>query len=183
MGPRRAAQHGSARERRVDDVLRPSRQPAGRHVLPTTCMFASFACRRAAHAPLRAAFSPRLAHGRVARPPPFSSCPRSIAARAFRHLASPPAETPPAASNASKSPPPKPQPTQPASPSKPAASLDAKDYTPAEQRRRDWVIIRRLARNVWPANDWGVKGRIVLGLGLLLGGKVCPFLSFSTLTF
>ena len=40
-----------------------------------------------------------------------------------------------------------------------------------EQRQKDWKIIKNLLVNIWPANDWGVKGRVVLGLGLLIGAK------------
>jgi hypothetical protein len=42
----------------------------------------------------------------------------------------------------------------------------------AEQRRRDWAIIRRLAVHIWPKDDWETRGRVVLGVGLLVGGKV-----------
>ena len=42
----------------------------------------------------------------------------------------------------------------------------------AEQRRRDWAIVRRLAVHIWPKNDWGTRGRVVLGVGLLVSGKV-----------
>jgi hypothetical protein len=42
----------------------------------------------------------------------------------------------------------------------------------AEQRRRDWAIVRRLAVHIWPRNDWGTRGRVVLGVGLLVCGKV-----------
>jgi hypothetical protein len=42
----------------------------------------------------------------------------------------------------------------------------------AEQRRRDWAIVRRLAVHIWPKNDWGTRGRVVLGVGLLVCGKV-----------
>lgn len=41
-----------------------------------------------------------------------------------------------------------------------------------EQRRKDWDIIKRLFVHIWPPNDWGVKGRVLLGLGLLVTGKV-----------
>ena len=42
----------------------------------------------------------------------------------------------------------------------------------AEQRRRDWAIVRRLAIHIWPKDDWATRGRVVLGVGLLVGGKV-----------
>ncbi|GAA5924636.1 hypothetical protein JCM10213_000403 [Rhodosporidiobolus nylandii] len=41
-----------------------------------------------------------------------------------------------------------------------------------EQSRRDWDIIRKLLPNVWPKNDWGTKTRVLLALGLLVGGKL-----------
>lgn len=42
-----------------------------------------------------------------------------------------------------------------------------------EQTRRDWDIIKKLLPNVWPENDWSTKRRVLLALGLLVGGKVC----------
>ncbi|KAH9080663.1 P-loop containing nucleoside triphosphate hydrolase protein [Lactarius deliciosus] len=57
----------------------------------------------------------------------------------------------------------------------------AKEATPAAprvavsnavQRRRDWAIVRRLAVHIWPKNDWGTRGRVVLGVGLLVSGKL-----------
>ncbi|KAH9043965.1 P-loop containing nucleoside triphosphate hydrolase protein [Lactarius pseudohatsudake] len=42
----------------------------------------------------------------------------------------------------------------------------------AVQRRRDWAIVRRLAVHIWPKHDWGTRGRVVLGVGLLVSGKV-----------
>jgi hypothetical protein len=42
----------------------------------------------------------------------------------------------------------------------------------AEQRRRDWAIIRRLAVHIWPKDDWATRGRVVFGVGLLVCGKV-----------
>jgi hypothetical protein len=48
--------------------------------------------------------------------------------------------------------------------------------TNAEQRRADWRIVRNLSGNLWP-KGWGpearsTKGRVVLALTLLAGGKV-----------
>ena len=48
--------------------------------------------------------------------------------------------------------------------------------TAAEQRSADWKIVKNLASNLWP-DGWGpearsTKGRIILALGLLAGGKV-----------
>jgi ABC transporter ATM len=41
-----------------------------------------------------------------------------------------------------------------------------------EQRRKDWIIVKRLMSHVWPKDDWGTRGRVVLGFGLLIAGKV-----------
>jgi ABC transporter ATM len=41
-----------------------------------------------------------------------------------------------------------------------------------EQSRKDWEIIKTLLPNVWPKNDWGTKTRVLLAVGLLVGGKV-----------
>lgn len=41
-----------------------------------------------------------------------------------------------------------------------------------EQTRRDWEIIKQLLPNIWPKNDWGTKIRVLVALGLLIGGKV-----------
>ncbi|KAI0058799.1 P-loop containing nucleoside triphosphate hydrolase protein [Artomyces pyxidatus] len=46
------------------------------------------------------------------------------------------------------------------------------NVTNAEQRKRDWSIVRRLAVNIWPKNDWGTRGRVVLGVGLLVSAKL-----------
>ncbi|KAH8989614.1 putative ATP-binding cassette transporter protein, mitochondrial [Lactarius hatsudake] len=42
----------------------------------------------------------------------------------------------------------------------------------AVQRRRDWAIVRRLAVHIWPKNDRGTRGRVVLGVGFLVSGKL-----------
>ncbi|KAL5504325.1 ATM1 [Sanghuangporus vaninii] len=58
------------------------------------------------------------------------------------------------------------------------ASKTAKDLrterhlTNAEQRRKDWAIIKRLLVHIWPPGDWNVRSRVLLGFGLLIGGKV-----------
>lgn len=48
-----------------------------------------------------------------------------------------------------------------------------------EQGRKDWEIIKTLLPNVWPRNDWGTKTRVLLAIGLLIGGKVSRSLSVS----
>ena len=46
------------------------------------------------------------------------------------------------------------------------------EVTEKEQSRKDWEIIRKLLPNLWPKDDWGTKTRVMLALGLLIGGKV-----------
>ena len=77
--------------------------------------------------------------------------------RAFRHLAQQPNSSPKSAATRESS---------------PAPSTVATGISNAEQRRRDWAIVRRLAVHIWPKNDWGTRGRVVLGVGLLISGKV-----------
>jgi len=45
------------------------------------------------------------------------------------------------------------------------------ETTVQEQRKKDRNIVRRMMEHMWP-QDWGVRSRVVLGLGLLVGGKV-----------
>ena len=59
-----------------------------------------------------------------------------------------------------------------ASKSAPPTSKSKAPITNAEQRRRDWSIVRRLAVHIWPKDDWATRGRVVLGVGLLICGKV-----------
>lgn len=95
--------------------------------------------------------------------------------RPFQHLAQqpPPPPSKPPPSTSSKDAPTSPT-VQADSALKTAQSIgsDTKHLTPAEQRRKDWAIIRRLAVNIWPANDWRTRSRVLLGLGLLVAGKV-----------
>lgn len=51
-------------------------------------------------------------------------------------------------------------------------SVDSDNVTVKEQRRKDWIIVKRLMSHVWPKDDWGTRGRVVLGFGLLITGKV-----------
>lgn len=48
-----------------------------------------------------------------------------------------------------------------------------KQLTVAEQRKKDWNIIKKLLINIWPPGDWSVKSRVVFGVALLVGAKVC----------
>lgn len=43
--------------------------------------------------------------------------------------------------------------------------------TVREQRKKDWSIMRKMMEHMWP-RDLAVRSRVVLGLGLLVGGKV-----------
>jgi hypothetical protein len=87
--------------------------------------------------------------------------------RLFRHLAAQDAKSAPqpststaaAAAGVNESPQPTPTPSK--------ATISN-----AEQRRRDWSIVRRLLVHIWPKEDWGTRGRVVLGVGLLICGKV-----------
>ncbi|KNZ72096.1 Iron-sulfur clusters transporter ATM1, mitochondrial [Termitomyces sp. J132] len=76
----------------------------------------------------------------------------SLSRRTFQHLApKPDAPTPP----------------------KPTTGGTKSDIpTLKEQRRIDWTILKRLLVNVWPQNDWKTRGTVLLGFGLLIGGKV-----------
>lgn len=47
-----------------------------------------------------------------------------------------------------------------------------KHVTNAEQRQKDWDIIRKLMVNIWPKGEWGVKARVLIGFGFLVAGKV-----------
>ena len=86
--------------------------------------------------------------------------------RLFRHLAAQDAKSTPQSSTTAAAPAagvnesPKPTPTSKATVSN------------AEQRRRDWAIVRRLLVHIWPKDDWATRGRVVLGVGLLISGKV-----------
>lgn len=106
----------------------------------------------------RAGFSPSefseplLPRPRIPLPAPPRHC------RAFRHLAQQPNNTPQSTATRESSPPPPPPSTE--------------TISNAEQRRRDWAVVRRLAVHIWPKDDWGTRGRVALGVGLLIGGKV-----------
>ena len=92
--------------------------------------------------------------------PPRSVAPRPR--RLFRHLAAQGANSPPHSSKAATGVNESPQPT-------PTSKATISN---AEQRRRDWSIVRRLLVHIWPKDDWATRGRVVLGVGLLVCGKV-----------
>ncbi|KAL2267994.1 hypothetical protein VTJ83DRAFT_2840 [Remersonia thermophila] len=55
----------------------------------------------------------------------------------------------------------------------PAADpLAAIDKTAQEQRKADWAIMKEMSRYLWPKDSWGDKLRVMLAVGLLVGGKV-----------
>ncbi|KAI9453320.1 P-loop containing nucleoside triphosphate hydrolase protein [Lactarius psammicola] len=85
---------------------------------------------------------PHHLHSSFYRPPQ----PVPLNSRTFRHLA---------------------QQEKSATPAAPKAAISN-----AEQRRRDWAIVRRLAVHIWPKNDWATRGRVILGVGLLVSGKL-----------
>lgn len=61
----------------------------------------------------------------------------------------------------------------PTSPKNTARDLgNERQLTVAEQRKKDWNIIKKLLINIWPPGDWNVKSRVVMGFALLVGGKV-----------
>ena len=86
--------------------------------------------------------------------------------RSFQHLAQ--QQQPP------KAEPPSSQPAPP-TPAKQDLGGDAVHVSQAEQRRRDWSIVRQLAVNLWPKDDYKTRARVVFGFGLLVGGKVCTW--------
>lgn len=100
--------------------------------------------------------------------PTFHPCfpPRLVpphAWRLFRHLAAQDAKSAPQSSTT-------PSPGLNESP-QPTPTSKA-TISNAEQRRRDWFIVRRLLVHIWPRDDWVTRGRVVLGVGLLISGKV-----------
>jgi hypothetical protein len=71
----------------------------------------------------------------------------------------------------------KPEPSTPVKAKQPPVTTDVgkeHNVSDKEQTRRDWDIIKKLLPNVWPKNDWSTKRRVLLALGLLVGGKVRP---------
>lgn len=59
---------------------------------------------------------------------------------------------------------------------------DGVHISQADQRRKDWNIIKRLAKHIWPKNDWSTRGRVIAGLGLLISAKVLPIRYSNVLT-
>ncbi|RPB15180.1 iron-sulfur clusters transporter atm1 [Morchella conica CCBAS932] len=46
------------------------------------------------------------------------------------------------------------------------------ELTTKEQRKADWGIIKEMSKYLWPKDDLGVKVRVGLSLGLLVGAKI-----------
>lgn len=84
--------------------------------------------------------------------------------RSFQHLAS--KDEPKPSSAASKNA------VTPAPPRPAGNPEDAVHVSLSQQRKNDWQIIKRLSRNLWPKDDWSTKARVVVGMGLLVAGKV-----------
>jgi ATP-binding cassette, subfamily B (MDR/TAP), member 7 len=89
------------------------------------------------------------------------------------HSSSQPSSSPTSQSRIGK--PPSAPPNSPPPPTTPAE----RELSTREQRRNDWAIIKRLLVHIWPRNDWGVRGRVVFGVGLLIAGKVWPRQGFN----
>jgi ATP-binding cassette subfamily B (MDR/TAP) protein 7 len=99
-----------------------------------------------------------------------SNIPALSVCRVFRHLA----QNTEAPSTPTKVPVPPTEPRQatPVVTEQPISRAD-EHPTAVEQRRRDWAIIKQLVPHIWPKHDWGTKGRVLVGLGFLIAGKVC----------
>lgn len=97
----------------------------------------------------------------------ISRRPQGIFHRHFQHLAQDPQKPQPGT-------PSQPPPRTPATPAaKPPAKADEVVHISlAQQRKNDWNIIKRLSGNLWPKDDWSTRGRVVVGMGLLVAGKV-----------
>lgn len=54
----------------------------------------------------------------------------------------------------------------------PPSSDDVVHVSISQQRKNDWNIVKRLSGELWPKDDWSTRARVVLGMGLLVSGKV-----------
>ncbi|KAK9362234.1 ABC transporter-like protein [Lipomyces starkeyi] len=50
--------------------------------------------------------------------------------------------------------------------------LDEKVISIKQQRKADWAIMKEMIKYIWPKGQIGVKTRVVIALGLLVGSKV-----------
>lgn len=148
------------------------------HTLPLTAMFSA----------LRTASARSLPHPR--HPLAFNIRPHRpiIFCRRYQNLAqnqqdpkSPQFKAQPPAPTTTSTP--SPSPTSSASPrDRQDLTANGTQISAGEQRKRDWSIIRKLAVNVWPKDDWGTRGRVLLGVGLLVAGKVCSHVRVGILS-
>lgn len=60
----------------------------------------------------------------------------------------------------------------PTKPPKAEVKPEPENPTRSEQRRSDWIIIKRLMANVWPKNDWKTRATVLFGFLLLVSAKV-----------
>ncbi|KAG6809163.1 Iron-sulfur clusters transporter atm1, mitochondrial [Tricholoma furcatifolium] len=89
----------------------------------------------------------------------------------YRHTSSSPIFTPRRAFQSLARKPDEPAPS-PKSPAQGAGEAKSDIPTAKEQRKTDLNIVKRLLVNVWPKNDWKTRGTVLLGFGLLIGGKI-----------
>lgn len=148
------------------------------HTLPLTAMFSA----------LRTASARSLPHPR--HPLAFNLRPHRpiIFCRRYQHLAQN-QQDPKIPQSKVQAPAPTPTSTPSPSPTSSPSPRDRQDLTAnatqisaGEQRKRDWSIVRKLAVNVWPKDDWGTRGRVLLGVGLLVAGKVCSHVRVGILS-
>lgn len=105
---------------------------------------------------------------RACRVHPLTS--HRLVLRSFQHLAqNSDKEAPKSTTQATQAAAPKPPP--PPTPPK-STSDDAVHISLKQQRKNDWEIIKRLSGNLWPKDDWSTRGRVVVGMGFLVAGKV-----------
>lgn len=61
---------------------------------------------------------------------------------------------------------------KPAEAPKTDALLAEQTVSNKEQRRADWIIIKEMAKYIWPKDDFGARARVGTALALLVGSKV-----------
>ncbi|KAK4149147.1 P-loop containing nucleoside triphosphate hydrolase protein [Chaetomidium leptoderma] len=57
-------------------------------------------------------------------------------------------------------------------PPPPPDPLATVDKSAQDQRKADWAIMKEMSRYLWPRDSWKDKMRVMLAVGLLVGGKV-----------
>lgn len=160
-GPSACRQSTSSQARADDHSDGESCPPVSMNALRSAAAFRHVRVPRVHVTPCHRSQATACWHRSTVRLAPYSNFyispgPDPLNSRAFRHFAQQENE--------------KSVPTAPAhvAPATPKVAI----VSNAEQRRRDWAIVRRLAVHIWPKNDWGTRGRVVLGVGLLVSGKV-----------